>query len=56
MNRIHQVVIDALKECTEDYMFRRRSMGLVSDMIEDEIRGWSSSIATHVYFSYTVRI
>lgn len=51
-----QVVGEAVRECTEDFMFGRRLFGLVEELIEDEVTGSVGSIASGVYYSSTVRM
>lgn len=50
------MVVEALRECTEDFMFGRRLFGLVEELIEEEVVGSVGSIASEAYYNSMVRL
>ena len=48
--------MEAVRECTEDFMFGRRLSALVEELIEEEVVGSAGPIAHEVYYSSSVGV
>lgn len=49
-----KVVVDVVRECTNDYLLDRRLLGLVEELVEDHVIFAATTTATRVHRDYEV--